>query len=382
MRCAWWPPRACRSPVRSSPRRAGAGWRSSATSSCSRAPPPRRSSASPAPTARAPSRRSLARMAQRAGLKVRVGGNLGAPALELLDASAELYVLELSSYQLETDAHASHCRAATVLNVSARSPRPLRLARQLRGGQGAHLRALRHRGHQPRRSAGRGDAARGARARSASRCAPASAPTTRSPCTRREWWLMHAADAAAAGGGSSRSRGLHNAANALAALALGEALALPLRGDARRAHRASRACRTARSGSADVSGVSYIDDSKGTNVGATLAAVAGMPGPLVMIAGGDGKNQDFSAARGGVPRQGAPRGAHRARCAAPRRGARRGVHARDLRDAAAGGAGRGARGAARATRCCCRRRARASTCSATTRIAARSSPQAVRELAA
>ena len=44
-------------------------------------------------------------------------------------------------------------------------------------------------------------------------------------------------------------------------------------------------------------GVTYIDDSKGTNVGATLAAVAGMPGPLVMIAGGDGKNQDFTPLR-------------------------------------------------------------------------------------
>jgi UDP-N-acetylmuramoylalanine--D-glutamate ligase len=42
-------------------------------------------------------------------------------------------------------------------------------------------------------------------------------------------------------------------------------------------------------------GVRYINDSKGTNVGATLAAVGGMPGPLVLIAGGDGKAQDFSA---------------------------------------------------------------------------------------
>jgi len=45
---------------------------------------------------------------------------------------------------------------------------------------------------------------------------------------------------------------------------------------------------------ADVAGVTYIDDSKGTNVGATIAAVAGMDGPLVIIAGGDGKNQDFA----------------------------------------------------------------------------------------
>jgi len=43
-----------------------------------------------------------------------------------------------------------------------------------------------------------------------------------------------------------------------------------------------------------VKGVAYIDDSKGTNVGATLAAVAGHEGPIVLIAGGDGKNQDFT----------------------------------------------------------------------------------------
>jgi UDP-N-acetylmuramoylalanine--D-glutamate ligase len=44
---------------------------------------------------------------------------------------------------------------------------------------------------------------------------------------------------------------------------------------------------------ADVGGVRYVDDSKGTNVGATIAAVAGMTGPLVVIAGGEGKGQDF-----------------------------------------------------------------------------------------
>ncbi|MGH8130740.1 MAG: glutamate ligase domain-containing protein, partial [Steroidobacteraceae bacterium] len=41
-------------------------------------------------------------------------------------------------------------------------------------------------------------------------------------------------------------------------------------------------------------GVAWIDDSKGTNVGATVAAIAGLPGPLVLIAGGDGKGQDFA----------------------------------------------------------------------------------------
>jgi UDP-N-acetylmuramoylalanine--D-glutamate ligase len=43
--------------------------------------------------------------------------------------------------------------------------------------------------------------------------------------------------------------------------------------------------------------VRYVNDSKGTNVGATLAAVEGLAGPLVLIAGGDGKNQDFTPLR-------------------------------------------------------------------------------------
>jgi UDP-N-acetylmuramoylalanine--D-glutamate ligase len=48
---------------------------------------------------------------------------------------------------------------------------------------------------------------------------------------------------------------------------------------------------------ADVDGVRYVNDSKGTNVGATVAAVAGLAGPLVLIAGGEGKNQDFAGLR-------------------------------------------------------------------------------------
>jgi UDP-N-acetylmuramoylalanine--D-glutamate ligase len=87
--------------------------------------------------------------------------------------------------------------------------------------------------------------------------------------------------------------GLHNAANALAALAMGEALNLPreacveaLRTFAGLPHRSQWV--------ADIGGVRYVNDSKGTNVGATLAAVAGMSGSLVLIAGGQGKGQDFA----------------------------------------------------------------------------------------
>jgi UDP-N-acetylmuramoylalanine--D-glutamate ligase len=232
----------------------------------------------------------VARMAERAGVRVRAGGNLGEPALELLRRGTELYVLELSSYQLETT-DSLNCRAATVLNVS-----PDHLDRY---GSLASYAA--------------------AKARIFARCdtavinlddplvvaMPRAARRTLSFSLRAsigadyavamhadEWWLMRSR-APLLPLAQLRIKGLHNAANALAALALGEALALPLpamltelAAFAGLPHRAQWV--------ADVNGVSYIDDSKGTNVGATLAAVAGMPGPLLMIAGGDGKNQDFT----------------------------------------------------------------------------------------
>jgi UDP-N-acetylmuramoylalanine--D-glutamate ligase len=232
----------------------------------------------------------LARMAERAGLKVRVGGNLGEPALDLLSPGTALYVLELSSFQLETTTHLA-CRAATVLNVTA-----------------DHL----------DRYASIDDYA-AAKARIFARCDTAvvnlddplvmAMPRTARRTLRfslrasvgadyalamreGEWWLTrHAAPLLPVA--RLKIKGLHNAANALAALALGEALALPLEPMLRELeqfpglpHRSQWV--------AEVRNVTYIDDSKGTNVGATLAAVEGMAGPLVMIAGGDGKNQDFA----------------------------------------------------------------------------------------
>jgi UDP-N-acetylmuramoylalanine--D-glutamate ligase len=95
-----------------------------------------------------------------------------------------------------------------------------------------------------------------------------------------------------------RIRGRHNAANALAALALASAIGLPLapmlhalrdyRGEPHRVEPV-----------AIISGVEAFDDSKGTNVGATVAALEGLgaecaPGKLALILGGDGKGQDFA----------------------------------------------------------------------------------------
>lgn len=95
-----------------------------------------------------------------------------------------------------------------------------------------------------------------------------------------------------------RVRGRHNAANALAALALATSIDCPLapmlhglreyRGEPHRVEFVTA-----------IKGVDFYDDSKGTNVGATVAAVMGLgadraPAKLVMILGGDGKGQDFS----------------------------------------------------------------------------------------
>jgi len=87
--------------------------------------------------------------------------------------------------------------------------------------------------------------------------------------------------------------GRHNAANALAAHALAhsigapdEALALALRSFRGLPHRMQQV--------AEHEGVLFLDDSKGTNVGATVAALAGLQRPVVLIAGGDGKGQNFA----------------------------------------------------------------------------------------
>jgi UDP-N-acetylmuramoylalanine--D-glutamate ligase len=105
-----------------------------------------------------------------------------------------------------------------------------------------------------------------------------------------------------------RIRGLHNASNALAALALCRAVGLPLapllhglREYQGEPHRVELV--------ASIEGVDYYDDSKGTNVGATVAALEGLgkafggeDQQIVLIAGGDGKGQDFSPLAGPTSR--------------------------------------------------------------------------------
>ena len=91
-----------------------------------------------------------------------------------------------------------------------------------------------------------------------------------------------------------RVRGHHNQANALAALALGRAIGLPMAAmlhGLRRFEAGPHRCEILRV----INDVAYIDDSKGTNVGATVAALQGLGMPCHLIAGGVGKGQDFAA---------------------------------------------------------------------------------------
>jgi UDP-N-acetylmuramoylalanine--D-glutamate ligase len=243
----------------------------------------------------------VGRMAARAGINVRMGGNLGEPALDLLSAAesdakkTELYVLELSSYQLESTVSLD-LKAAVVLNVT-----PDHMDRYATIEDYAAAKA---------RIFARCDTAvinlddplviamprPGQRTLAFSLRASIGADyAVTTTGTDKQWWLSRR-EQPLLPVASMKIKGLHNAANALAALALGEALGLPLEAmlDELKTfpglpHRSQWV--------ADIGGVTYINDSKGTNVGATLAAVDGMSGPLVMIAGGDGKNQDFAPLR-------------------------------------------------------------------------------------
>ena len=233
----------------------------------------------------------IANMADAAGKRTLAGGNLGRPALELLDEpTPDLYVLELSSFQLDTT-HSLSLQAATVLNVT-----PDHMDRYASLAEYAQSKArifdrcetavINLDDPSVRAMSGRGQRTAGF-----SLLRDPAAQFYAAPADN-EVVLLHGKQALVRMS-ELKITGLHNAANALAALAMADALGLPvavsvqaLREFPGLPHRSQWV--------ADVDGVRFIDDSKGTNVGATLAAVAGMSGSLVLVAGGQGKGQDFA----------------------------------------------------------------------------------------
>ncbi|MBI5937938.1 MAG: UDP-N-acetylmuramoyl-L-alanine--D-glutamate ligase [Betaproteobacteria bacterium] len=239
-------------------------------------------------------------LCQAAGLKTVVAGNIGLPVLDALSQQAatapDVYVLELSSFQLETTASLAP-DAATVLNLSEDH-----MDRYAGMADYAAAKARIFHGHGVQilnRDDARVTAMRepGRTVYSFGLDAPASGQWG---LLRREdgYWLAEGERALLAVGALPIA-GLHNAANALAALALCRAIGLPydallpaLKTFKGLPHRVERV--------ATVQGVSFYDDSKGTNVGATVAALKGMTCPVVLIAGGDGKGQDFAPLKAAV----------------------------------------------------------------------------------
>ncbi|HKK13200.1 MAG TPA: UDP-N-acetylmuramoyl-L-alanine--D-glutamate ligase [Gammaproteobacteria bacterium] len=240
-------------------------------------------------------------MARCAGRDVRLGGNIGIPALALLnEQEPDLYVLELSSFQLEST-FSLKAAAAVVLNISPdHLDRYASLAEYSRAKQRIyHGAAVQVVNADDTVAAGLAEPARPWVRFTLGE--PEGADYGLRRRDDREWlvkadqWLMPAA--------GLRLVGRHNLANALAALALGEAVGLPLDAclDALRRfpglpHRTEFV--------AEHDGVRWYNDSKGTNLGATLAAIEGMPGPVVLIAGGDGKGADFTPLREPLVRRG------------------------------------------------------------------------------
>lgn len=235
-------------------------------------------------------------MARAAGMDVKVGGNLGTPALDLLDpdgSEPELYVLELSSFQLEST-FSLRPHAAVVLNISPdHMDRYSGMDEYAKAKQRIYLNA-------ETQIVNLDDAYAARLADAQRRCvsfgvqAPVGGSYGVASVAHREWLMV--GDERLLPVSDIRMPGKHNLSNALAALALGDAAGIgreamfeTLRTFGGLPHRTQWV--------GESRGVIWYNDSKGTNIGATLAAVQGMDRPVVLIAGGQGKGADFRIMR-------------------------------------------------------------------------------------
>ncbi|QEP43050.1 UDP-N-acetylmuramoyl-L-alanine--D-glutamate ligase [Ectothiorhodospiraceae bacterium BW-2] len=246
----------------------------------------------------------LGEMIAATGVKVAVGGNLGTPALDLLDKGKELYLLELSSFQLELTESLA-LEVALLLNLTAdHLDRHGSLERygQLKQRIFHHARQIVWQSDEPTVAAlaepWLPKAAREWRYSLQPPSGPQQLGVARG--ADEQLWivtkserLMPLAELKLSGG--------HNRVNLLAAWSVIEALGLDraaARAAAARFSGLPHRCQWV----ASLNGVSWFNDSKGTNVGATVAALAGFEQPVVLIAGGVGKGADFSPLRQAVAR--------------------------------------------------------------------------------
>lgn len=241
----------------------------------------------------------LGAMARAAGVNVAVGGNLdgaeAAPALDLLRGEPrDLYVLELSSFQLETTSWLG-ARAATILNISDDHMDRYASLQDYAAAKQRIFLGCQHVVLNRDEAQVAPSAATPMAVSSFGLDAP-GADAWGVLIQQGRQFLAHGTTALLAAD-EMKITGKHNVANALAALALGEAAGLPVAAmlDALRQfpglpHR----CQWVR----ERAGVNFYNDSKGTNVGASIVAIASLgemaSGKLVLIAGGIGKEADFS----------------------------------------------------------------------------------------
>ncbi|MCF9033602.1 UDP-N-acetylmuramoyl-L-alanine--D-glutamate ligase [Acinetobacter nectaris] len=244
-------------------------------------------------------------MAEAAGKKVAVGGNLGRPALDLLKDDPEIIILELSSFQLETTSNLN-ADVAVVLNMSE--------DHLDRHGTMLNYHQAKHRIFQQVKKVvyNRDDALTRPLIPDA---IPIQSFGLNAP-DMNEYGILRDTDGTIwLARGRERLlcsnqmyiQGMHNMANALACLALGEAIGLPLEemlNTLKTFKGLEHRCQYVTT----KGNVRYYNDSKGTNVGATVAAVEGLgqalaasgEGKVVLILGGVGKGQDFTVLRSAI----------------------------------------------------------------------------------
>ena len=230
----------------------------------------------------------LGDMAAATGKRVAIGGNLGKPALDLLEDDAELYVLELSSFQLERTS-VLNAAAATVLNISAdHLDRHADLADYAKEKQGVYhgdgvivinaddtlVKAMQEAGRQI---------------------------LSFSIKDKADFYLAYQGETEYLMYETSPLmplhelplEGRHNAANALAALALGVAVGLDIPAMCS-ALKTFRGLNHRMQKVAQLHGITWVNDSKATNIGACVAALEGYNRKVILIAGGDAKGADMA----------------------------------------------------------------------------------------
>ncbi len=243
----------------------------------------------------------LALMATQAGKNAVASGNIGTPVLDSLADNVDLYVLELSSFQLETLQYLPK-KAAVVLNISAdHLDRYENLSAYAMSKQVIYENAdvlVLNKDDALASSYG----ASGYGASRVSDSADKQICFTLNKPEENEFGICEAGNKKPAlcfgkkpliAADQLKIKGSHNLQNALAALALGYAIGLPL-DNMLNTLKEFKGLPHRTQFVAEINGVNWINDSKATNVGAAVAALVGLPGKHVLIAGGEAKGADFS----------------------------------------------------------------------------------------